>query len=328
MSFPLVSNISDFFLSLGWLTIAVSGYLLIAVVAVLDKYLLHSRISKPAIYAFYVSIFSLFALAFIPFGFSFPAAKVAVWAIASGFFFIYGLLALYRAVQENEVSRVAPLVGTIIPLVSVVYAFFFLGERLGLLGVAAVLILAAGGFLVSFDLPIKNLKLFKGFKYSVLAGVSQAISLGLLKEVFNNTDFINGFVWNRLGFFLAGLSLLLFPVFRKQIKKSFNQKGTSGSRVASTGALFTLNKVLAGVGSFLIVMAISRGSVSAVNAAGSIQFVFVLIFVSVLSVWHHHIYREKLAFSDWMQKFLAVMFIGVGLWMLSLAGPNVLYLAS
>ena len=282
MSLFSISDISIFFLSFDWLSIAVGGYLLIAVVAVLDKYLLHSRISKPAVYAFYVSVFSLFALAFIPFGFSFPGTRIVAYAIFSGIFFIYGLLALYRAVQENEISRVAPLVGTIIPLVSVVYAFLFLDERLGVMGVVAVLILASGGFLISFDLPIHNMKLFKGFRYSVISGVSQAVSLGLLKEVFNGTGFINGFVWNRIGFFLAGMSLLLFPVFRKQIMKSFDQSGSSRGRVASTGALFTANKIMAGTGSFLIVLAISRGSVSAVNAVGSIQFVFVLVLVSML----------------------------------------------
>ncbi|HAV11261.1 MAG TPA: hypothetical protein DCX32_01825 [Candidatus Moranbacteria bacterium] len=328
MSLFSISDISIFFLSFDWLSIAVGGYLLIAVVAVLDKYLLHSRISKPAVYAFYVSVFSLFALAFIPFGFSFPGTRIVAYAIFSGIFFIYGLLALYRAVQENEISRVAPLVGTIIPLVSVVYAFLFLDERLGVMGVVAVLILASGGFLISFDLPIHNMKLFKGFRYSVISGVSQAVSLGLLKEVFNGTGFINGFVWNRIGFFLAGMSLLLFPVFRKQIMKSFDQSGSSRGRVASTGALFTANKIMAGTGSFLIVLAISRGSVSAVNAVGSIQFVFVLVLVSMLSVWHHHIYREKLKFSDWMQKFLAIVFIGVGLWMLSVNSPGFFYLTS
>ena len=158
------SEINNIFSSIGWMTIAISGYFLMAMVSVFDKYLLHSR------------MFSLFALGFVPFGFEFPGIKLVLLDIISGFFFIYGLLALYRAVQENEISRVSPLVGTIIPVISSVYAFFFMKEELGLVGVLAIIVLVSGGFLVSFDLPIQNLKLFKGFRYAVLSAFCQAVS--------------------------------------------------------------------------------------------------------------------------------------------------------
>src|SRR5665811_1276710 len=121
MSQSLISGLINFSSSAGWMLIAVSGYFLMAMVSVFDKYLLHSRISKPAVYAFYVALFSLFVLFFIPFGVDFPGIKIISLAILSGLFFIYGLVALYRAVQENEISRVAPLVGTVIPLASVAY---------------------------------------------------------------------------------------------------------------------------------------------------------------------------------------------------------------
>jgi len=320
--------INYFFSSLSWFSIAISGYFLMALVAILDKYLLHSRISKPAVYAFYVSMFSLFVLFFIPFGFSFPGLAISLQAIVSGIFFIYSLVFLYKAVQKNEISRVAPLVGVIIPLISIIYAFFFLGENLGSIGMLAILLLIVGGFLISFDLPIYSLKLFNGFRYSVLAGILQAISLGMLKGVFENTDFINGFIWNRIGFFLAGTSLLLFPLFRKQIKKSFDQKESTRKKVATTGIFFTANKIMAGMGSFLITLAISKGSVSAVNAVGSIQFVFVLGLVSIFSIWHHNIYQEKLKLNDWVQKFLAILLIAIGLWFFSKSSEKFFYFIS
>lgn len=319
---------TNWLVSFNWITIATLGYLSMAVVAVFDKYLLHSRISKPAIYAFYVSVFSLFALGLVPFGFAYPGMKMIIYSFASGMFFIYGLLALYRSVQENEISRISPLVGTIIPLISVAYAYFFLDERLGNYGIAAVFLLVIGGFLLSFDLPIHSLKLFRGFKYAFLSATFQVISFGILKEVFNNIGFINGFIWNRIGFFLAGMSLFIVPVFKKQIMQTFRQKGKSKKRILSTWFLFVLNKVLAAIGSFLIVLAISKGSISAVNAVSSMQFVFVLIFVSVLSVWHHNIYQEKLKFNDWAQKILAVIIIGAGMWFLSMGDSNIFYLVS
>ena len=321
--------IANYFFSLGWVIVAVLGYFFIAIVAVFDKYLLHSRISKPAVYAFYVAIFSLFALFFVPFGFSFPGLRLVFYAILSGFFYVYGLVALYKAVSENEVSRVSPLVvGTVIPLVSVVFAYIFLGERLGLVGILSVMVLTLGGFLISFDLPINSLKLFRGFKYSLLSGVLQALSLAILKGVFNGTDFLNGFIWNRIGFFLAGISLLGIPIFRKQIKASFAFGKKSKKTVASTGLLFVLNKIMAGTGSFLIVFAISIGSVSAVNATGSIQFVFVLMIASFLSIRHKEIFQEKLALNDWIQKAFSILLIAFGLWMLSNASVKFFYLTS
>ncbi len=324
----LTLNLNNFLHSFNWLTLAISGYFLIALVNVLDKYLLHSRISKPAVYAFYVAMFSLFALFFAPFGFYYPGIYLVLAAFLSGLFFIYGLVAFYSAAQENEISRVAPLVGTVIPLVSIFYASAFSGEKLGAAGVIAIFILVLGCFLISFDLPIHNLKFFRGFKYSLISGILQAMSLGLLKVVFNETNFINGFVWNRIGFFLAGLSLLLLPQFRLQIIRSFKYSRKNSSKAVSTGSIFTLNKVLAGIGSFLIVLAISGGSVSAVNAVGSIQFVFVLALVAVLSIRFHDIYKEKMELNDWIQKILAIALIGVGIWILAGNGKDFFLLTS
>lgn len=332
----LITDLLSFSSSIGWMIIAISGYFIMAAVSVFDKFLLHSRISKPAVYAFYVAFFSLFVLAFIPISIIspqvgvilLPSIKILSLALISGFFFIYSLLSLYKAVQENEISRVAPLVGSIIPLVSVIYAYIFLGERLGVLGFFAVMVLVAGGFLVSFDLPINNLKLFKGFKYSVVAAICQAISFGLVKEVFENTEFLNGFFWNRVGFFLAGLSILIFPVYRKQVVSSFKSGKKSTKKAASTSMLFTVNKVMAGVGSFLIVLAISKGAVTSVNSVGSSQFAFVLIIASLLSMKYHDIFNEKLSRSDWVQKIIAVILIALGLWMLSIASPGAFSLSS
>lgn len=334
----MVDSFLDFLGSMGWITLSVSGYFLMALVSVFDKYLLHSRISKPAVYAFYVAIFSIFALLFIPLtyllpkigSFYFPGFGVVALSFLSGLFFIYGLVALYRAVQENEVSRVVPLVGSMIPIFSVVFSKFFLGESFSVFEIMAMAILVLGGFLISFDFPIKDWKLFEGFKYSVVSALFQSISFVLMKKVFESApqDFINGFIWNRAGFFLAGLSLFLYPPFKSHILSSFKIAKKSRRKTISTGYLFVLNKIMAAMGSFLVARAIFMGSAPSVNSVGSIQFVFVLVIVGLLSIRHAEIFQEKLSFGAISQKIFAIIMIIFGIWMLSLGSREAFFLPS
>lgn len=311
---------------MSWVLVALLGYFFSAVAAILDKYILSGPIKAPATYAFFVSLFSLFTLFFIPFGFQFYGWQTTGILLLSGALFLYGLVALYKAVQEKDISRISPLVGTVISLVAFGVAMTLPGTfaetSFSFQHILALVLLIGGGLLVSFDLPLRKGEHIS--KYVFIAGFAMAFSALLLKYGYGQANFVSGLVWSRIGMFLAGASLLLVPVWRREILGGSEQT-TSSSRVAfHTGAIFVTNKVCAGVATFLIIYATKLGPVSFVQALSGMQYVFLLMLAFPLSFRFPQIFGEKLYFWDWFQKICAIVLIGLGLWLSATSGVRLL----
>lgn len=307
---------------MSFVFVALLGYFFNAVAAIFDKYLLSDRIKAPAVYAFYVSLFSLFSLFFIPFGFGFFGWQSTSLAFFSGIVFLYALVALYTAFKKYEVSRVAPLVGTVTSITAFFFALFS-GSSLEITVFSALAFLILGGLLISFDLPLKKGEHIP-FLPIMLAGVGIGVSLILLKQGYVENNFVSGLVWSRLGIFIGGLSLLSFAPFRHQILDHSRETTTDPGRARKTGIYFVLSKVCAGIGSFLVVYAISLGSVSFVQALSGMQYLFLLLLAVPLSSRFPIIFDEKLFFWDWFQKVGAIVFISIGLWLSARSGITLL----
>jgi len=307
---------------MNWLFLAITAYFLLALSYVLDKFLLADRIPKPDIYTFYVSLLSAASLILIPFGFYWQGIYWMAFSLFSGLIFIYALLFYYLALKDNEVSRVAPLIGSIVPIATFLIAWALLNERLGIWNLGGLIFLVSGGFLISFDLPLKSKKIFKGFCYSLISGILFALAYSLFKYVYGNGEFINGFIWTRLGLLMGGISLFAFPVFRKNIILSFHnlfeKRKNKRKKNAGTAILFILNKIFGGGSSILLNYAIFLGSVSLVQPVSSLQFFFILILVSLVSIKYPGMFNEKLYFWDWAQKIGAIVIIAAGMILVSI----------
>jgi len=335
---------------MSWILVAIISYFLIALEIILDKFLLSSkRVSHPAIYAFYSGLLSLAALAiFFPFGFhSISFAKIWPYLLA-GAVFTYGILNLFFALNKSEASKVTPVAGAVIPIVTFFLSIFFLDERLGKIQIIGVIVLILGGLLISFDLPIgvnpitlsrinkffpihflnslifvkgdgaSKQKVFAGFWHTILAGILLAAAFTAFKHFFERDNFINVFIWTRLGLFLGALSLLFFPLWRQAIVASLKKFKKPRQGETRTGVLFVVNKCLGGTGSILANYAISLGSVIIVNALVSVEYIFVFLFGLLFSFWLPKVFEERGAFWDVAQKIGAIIIITFGIILISL----------
>lgn len=304
-----------------WMTVALAGYFLNATVALLDKYILAGPIKAPAVYAFFVSIFSLFALFFIPFGFRFFGWQSAGIFLLSGILFLYGLFIFYFAVKQWEISRAAPLTGTAISLTAMAAVFLpsvFAEGSLTAVHIFALILLIGGGLLVSFDLPLKRGERISGAV--IAAGITIGVSLLLLKYGYARANFISGFVWSRIGMFAAGISLFAVPSFREQILASFSQFSISSKTFHHAGSVFLVNKICGGIAGLLITYATFLGPISFVQAISGMQYVFLLALVFPLSLRYPQVFGERLFFWDWFQKVCAILLIALGLWLFATSG--------
>jgi hypothetical protein len=310
-----------------WMAVALGGYFFNAVAALLDKYLLSGPIKAPAVYAFFVSLFSLFTLFFIPFGFQFFGWQTTGLFLLSGALFLYGLVAFYTAVQQREISRIAPLVGTVVSLVAFGAVFapgLFSEGTFTAIHILALLLLISGGLLISFDLPLRTGERIPASV--IIAGVAMGVSLLLLKYGYADANFVSGLVWSRMGMFAAGLSLLFIPVFRKQILAGSSRFSSPSRDAVHTGAVFIINKACGGIATFLIAYAAFLGPISFVQALSGMQYVFLLALALPLSLRYPRIFGERLFFWDWFQKACAIILIGLGLWLAATGGVKLLIL--
>lgn len=297
--------------------LAISGYFLAALVFVLDRYILKTSIPKPSVYAYFTGLFSLFALGFIPFGFEFSRGETIALSLLSGMIFVYGLVALYSAIRMNGITRIAPLVGAMVP--TIIFFFSFLGcivtaEMFTPIDMVAVFFLVIGGIILSIELPFQSRIFFRGFSYAILASLLIAIFFMGFKQSSQDQNFVSVFVWSRLGMVGGSFSLLLFPVFRREIFSAHHQSAGKEKKKEQWGtwSVFLTNKILASISYLCVSLAVTLGSVTIVQALGSVQYVFVLLLGGMATFFFPKIFRERLFGRFGLQMTTALVCITVG----------------
>ncbi|EKD58746.1 MAG: hypothetical protein ACD_56C00059G0004 [uncultured bacterium] len=312
---------------MSWIIIAIIAYFLGAVTVILDKYLLSSeKISSPPVYAFYVGLLGLGVLVFWPLGLVFQNFVLEIpsyyqlWiSFQSGLFFLAAITTLYFAIKKSEASKVTPVAFSVVPIVIFAAAMLWGIETYALEKIIGICLLIFGGLFISFDLPLKlnKKKFFAGFYLSLLAGIFMGYSTFLLKLVYAEQNFYNGYVWTRVGAFIGTLCLLMVPYWRKKILTSLMHSKKKKKENISTGILFVFNKIIGGTSSALVNVAIGIGSVTLVSSLISLQYAFVLLIAVIAGKNLPHIFEERLLFWDWAQKVAAIGIIAGGMFLIS-----------
>ena len=293
---------------MSFIGLAITGYLLLALEGVFSKYLLTGKIKSWPTYAFYVGVFSLFGLILLPFGAVWPGGKSFALALTAGGLFFISLCFLYQALERSAASRVYVLYGTLVTLGTMVLAPAFSNEDLTPREIFGTLLLLVGGFLISYKFYKK--KFFGGYKATLVAGITGAVSLLFLKKTYLVMNFFSGYAFSRLGIFLGALVLLGIPVFRKKIKYSLKQKSRRQNTTYFFGVLG--NKSLAGLGTILISGAIYKGSVTIVNALMAVQFLGTFLLATLLALFWKKELQEEIFRQNIIFKLLGVMCVVVG----------------
>ncbi len=296
-----------------WIFIALLGNAMLAIVGIVDKFILTKSVSKPVVFVFYSTIFVLPVFLLLPFGINLPN----VWAdyvlfCVSGFCFAFGLWTLYIAIQETEISHVGPLIGAVMPFFILFLSRIFLGEQLGAYGVLASAILIIGSLVISFDLKERGHGWHSAMSWGVLAGFLFAVSHVIAKYAYDSYGFYSGFVLTKLPIGIFGGILLLSP----SVRALFRKKEKTPVDKARSKKLFFLvvgDITLGVIGSTLIQYATALGSVTLVNALAGAQYAMLIVFVALISKFFPKILKETFTRKEIIQKVTAVAIISFGL---------------
>ena len=302
-----------------WMIIIVIAYLLNASATAIDKFLLSKKISNPAVYAFFISALNVLGVVLIPFGFHLVGFWQILVALITGAVFTFAYLYMFKALGENEASRITPFMGGLQPIFVFVLAWIFLGESLGIWAIVAFFILVIGTIILSRQgsQTAKQQKLSRdSYIYATIATILFAIAYTASKYVYIHDGFITGFVWTRIGTFLGAIILLLNPKNLKDILsglKSSNDKN-------KTGILFVIGQAAGAISFVLVSYAVSiSNSVAVVNASRGLEYVFLLLILVVMSRKYPKVLSEKMTRKIIIQKIIATAFIIAGLIILAFA---------
>ena len=298
-----------------WLIVTISSYLILAIVFLIDKYLLMGPIPNPKVYAFYSGVWGLLILLLIPFvGFSVPQPSQIILSFLAGIFFIYGIFWFYKALQLFEPSRIIPTVGGILPLFTagLVYVFSRGKETLSQFDFLAFILLILGSVLITYE-KSKKISL-KSFQVSIIAALLLAFYFVLAKYVYLQQPFWSSYIWIRIGAFFTALYFLLFSA---DVKEEILKKGKI---IPKSAGLYFLDQGLGGGANILQNWAIALAPlvyVAIVNALAGTQYVFLLIFTIFLSLKFPQLLKEEISKKILFQKIIAILLIGAGLTLLA-----------
>jgi drug/metabolite transporter (DMT)-like permease len=223
-----------------------------------------------------------------------------IWNLTiSGFAgLVIGDTFLFKAFRSIG-ARVSMLVMALVPPISALLAFFFLGERLSILVVLGISVTVLGIALVIFkreERPASNYKIdYNGIFYAVIGAVGQAVGLIFAKYAFNEGE-INGFLASFVR--IASAVIIIYPMvivtkrFREPVKVFMKDK---------KGFLFTL--IGAVFGPYLgITFSLISITHTKVGIAATIMATVPILMLPLV----HFYYKEKLSWISIAGAFIAV----------------------
>lgn len=293
----------------NWFLFALLSGLLMAVVNILDKFVLDKWARHPMVPVLLLGIFNLapaLGLLLVR-GWPVLSLKQALLILAAGGALLLMILFYFSAAAREEISRVVPLM-FFSPLFVAIMAWFLLGETFAPRQYAGVAALIAGAVLVSSRLPL-NLRLGRAFWLMLLAALSISVYFVLIKYLLRSFDYWSVFGWTRLSSTL--LMLPLYFVYFSELRDTLRDYG------AKVVGVMALDESIALAANLFVTIAAAAGPITLVNALISTQPFFVLLFALVLSRFVPHLFREETRRATILQKLAALALIFAGVLLIS-----------
>lgn len=294
--------------------LAIIAHGLIGISLIWDKILLNQPATKSlANYVFWLGAISIFGLILMVLGFKMPSWHIAGLGALAGAADLAASWFYYAALKSGEASESLAVTGGFTPLATAMLAVPLLDKPLGGTNLWAFALMVGGGF-----------AMFASEKFNwrrVLPPViSAAILFGLAnvlqKVVFNGAGFVSGYVFFTLGTFLASMCLLIRPTWRRQIFEQ-SEEAPPRSRI-----WYMVNRFIAGVGSFLTFLAISRTGPATVSAISGVRYAIIFAGAYILTKFKPDWLREDFRRGALIGKSIATAAIIAGLVLTALGGAT------
>ena len=300
----------------NWLIFALLPPILWGFTNVLDSALRKNFIKSDFALTWFVAFTRLpfVILFFLISGFYIPDITSVLLMLIGGILWTYPPMILYfKAMETEDASRISLLM-QLVPVFTLLIAFFALGEVLTINQGLAFVILIIGGIFASLKKTEKNWHFSKAFLLIGIAGFLWATSDVLFKKletVF--PDFLSAFAFFFLGSFLASMFMLMHADGRSKVLNHFTILSKRG------WIMIIATQTLGIIGSISFAYALTLGKASLTAVMIGIQPLFALGFGLILAQFIKEIHREDLSKKTLLLKGLSFVLIIVGLVVLEIA---------
>lgn len=293
--------------------IAIVAHGLIGISLVWDKVLLKRRGTKNLFsYVFWLGAISIFGLVLIPFGYKSPSLPVIFLAFGAGVVDLVASFFYYAALKRGEASEALAVMGGFSPVATAALSYALLSKQMTGMQLLGFAIMCGGGFFMFFSekLPLKKL-----LPPVILAAGLFGLANVLEKMAYNRTNFVSGYVWFTIGTFIASVALLLPPSWRKQILENSGDNSEPRNRF-----WYFVNRFLAGVGSFLVVYAVSRTYPAMVSAISGVRYAIIFLGALMLTKLRPQWLKENFRGRQLVWKSIATGLVIAGLAVAGISG--------
>ncbi|KKQ72122.1 MAG: integral membrane protein [Candidatus Peregrinibacteria bacterium GW2011_GWC2_39_14] len=273
---------------MNWILIAISSHLVWAFGSIGDKFIIANKIKNPYIYCIWMFFVGGIGAILIPFfGLYIPTMEQFLWILLATVFEFAALFPYVKAVQMEDISRINVL-WVLIPLFSLMMAYFTMGETLTNNQIIAFCMLIFGIVLASVKFGKGIVKFSKAFWWMALSCLGFAVYGTAVRHVSQEIGTINLFIYTHITGMLLAIPFFFFKKIRNihtAEMKTFNLKTI----------LIILAAIVIGIiGTLLNVWALSLGKVALVYAMEGFQAIFVFILVIVFALFIKVDLREDL----------------------------------
>lgn len=301
-----------------WFLVALGGHISNGAAFVIDKSLLSTSFKRAATYASIVGFLGGVAIVFIPFGVHLPSTGGWIWAIVSGSTFILALWTFFSALAMGEASRVVPVIGSLIPILTLAGTASFLGERLTQQQALGFALLVVATLILSSGKASSRL-CRKAILLSVFSAVLFTVSFVTAKLGYESDGFLTVFTISRIvGVVTAVIVLTVDEKAYAEVRKAFLPKRTSAKqkkRGRAAAILVLLGQSLGAGGFVLVQYAISLGSAAIVNALQAVQYAFLVLAAFIFAKKAPKLLGEDLTTATVIRKSVAILIVAAGLWL-------------
>ncbi|MEP7166789.1 MAG: EamA family transporter [Candidatus Woesebacteria bacterium] len=293
-----------------WIFYALLSYATVAVANITDKLLVDRYIKDSSVIVLFTgSVAAIVGLLMIPFvGIPHYSLFQLIRVIAAGMLLQFYLIPYFQALEKDEPSRVIPLF-QVIPIFSLILSWIFLHETLGVGQIVGFFFILFGGIFISVTKK-GTFALRKTFWLMMLSSVLFAASTILFKGAVDENNVMQTIAVESLGIGVGTLLLFFLPGYAKTSVQFAKKMPVAGWGALATSEIFYV------IYRFLLLIALSLGSVSIVSVLSGIQPVFVLLYSGVLSFIAPKFFHEDLSMKTLIQKGLAFVSMAIGLYFL------------
>jgi drug/metabolite transporter (DMT)-like permease len=285
---------------------------LIGISLVWDKVLLKQPQTKNLMsYVFWLGTISVFGVVLVPFGFKMPQFGTIAIAFGAGVLHLISVYFYMAALKRGEASETPAIMGGFSPVATALLGAALLPETLKSGQLLPFALMTIGGFVMFFS---EDLKLRRVLPVVAIAAGTYGLVNVLQKLVFDETNFVSGYVFFTIGTFAAAMFLLVPPAWRKQIFEH-SEEAEPSSRL-----WYFVNRFIAGVGSFLVFFAISRANPAVVDAITGVRYAIIFLGAVLLTKFRPQWLCEEFRGRALWGKLAATALIIAGLALLGWSG--------